>query len=44
MKIIREYSDKEEDFQKAIKLLIIYIMRKLNENNNIKTSKKPLEG
>ena len=34
MKINREYSDNEEDFQKAIKLLMIYIMKKLNKTNN----------
>ena len=40
MKINREYSDKEEDFQKAIKLLMNYVMKKLNKTNNEATPTK----
>ena len=35
MKIIRKYSDKEEDFQEAIRLLAQLIMKRPNKNNII---------
>ena len=36
MKIDREYSDKEEDFQKAVKVLVVYVMKRLNSDNKLK--------
>ena len=36
MKIVRVYSDKEEDFQTAIKLLTAYVVRKIKEANDEK--------